>query len=147
MLIISSRAPEFEVAKVVKTWPKMLGYMRVRNHELFPALSQTNLVMVDGEYTEIEGGEISGTDPCSAIDVRATGKSAYPPGGHDEAWTSDEDRWEGARCVDSMGCRGTLLSPQSSGGRGADGEPGRSFVAGGRQLVTNAHPLVEMSFI
>ena len=56
-LIISSRAPEFEVAKVVKTWPKMLGYMRVRNHELFPALSQTNLVMVDGEYTEIEGGE------------------------------------------------------------------------------------------
>ena len=54
MLVASARAPGFPVATVVKTWPDMKGYFRVRNHSEFPSLSETELLMTDGPYTEVE---------------------------------------------------------------------------------------------
>jgi hypothetical protein len=55
VLIVSSRPPEFPVAPVVKTWPDLEGYFRVRNQALFPSLRATGLVMLNGPYTETEG--------------------------------------------------------------------------------------------
>jgi len=64
VLIASARAPEFSVAKVVKTWTKMEAYMRVRNHTKFPSLALTNLLMLRGDYTETEG---DGSDSLTLV--------------------------------------------------------------------------------
>ncbi|HWF48348.1 MAG TPA: hypothetical protein VG168_15175 [Bryobacteraceae bacterium] len=54
VLVVSSRPPEFPVAPVIKTWPDMKGYIRVRDHAAFPSLNQTDLLMTDGPFTEVQ---------------------------------------------------------------------------------------------
>jgi hypothetical protein len=56
VLVVSPRPPEMAVALVIKTWPDMKGYFRIRDHAAFPSLSQTDLLMTDGPYTEIQAG-------------------------------------------------------------------------------------------
>jgi hypothetical protein len=53
--IVSSRPPDFPAARVVKTWNDVESYFRIRNYTLFPSLKLTNLVMLDGAYSEPEG--------------------------------------------------------------------------------------------
>ncbi|HSW51084.1 MAG TPA: hypothetical protein VLH09_12960, partial [Bryobacteraceae bacterium] len=55
VLIVSPRVPEIRTPRVVTTYPDVESYFRVRNHEMFPSLKVTNLVMLDGDYTEVEG--------------------------------------------------------------------------------------------
>jgi hypothetical protein len=55
LLIASSRAPQFEVARVVESTPDLKGYLRVRNHARFPSLPDTDLLMLDGPFTAVEG--------------------------------------------------------------------------------------------
>ena len=54
VLVASARPPEFPVASIVKAWPDMKGYFRVRDHSALPSLSETELLMTDGPYTELE---------------------------------------------------------------------------------------------
>jgi hypothetical protein len=54
-LIVSPRVPEIPTPRVITTHTDVESYMRIRNHEMFPSLSATNLVMLDGDYTEVEG--------------------------------------------------------------------------------------------
>ena len=54
VLVVSARPPEFPVATIVKTWPDMKGYFRIRDHAALPSLNQTDLLMTDGPYTEVE---------------------------------------------------------------------------------------------
>lgn len=56
VLVVSPRPPEIAVAPVVKTWPDMKGYFRIRDHAAFPSLSQTDLLMTDGPFTELQAG-------------------------------------------------------------------------------------------
>ena len=53
--VVSSRPPNFPAARVVKTWDDVESYFRIRNYTLFPSLKLTNLVMLDGTYSEPEG--------------------------------------------------------------------------------------------
>jgi hypothetical protein len=53
--VVSSRPPDFPAARVVKTWDDVESYFRIRNYTLFPSLKLTNLVMLDGTYSEPEG--------------------------------------------------------------------------------------------
>lgn len=146
VLIVSPRVPEFPVAKVVKTWPKQEAYIRVRNHKRFPSLELTNLLMLQGDYTEIEG---DGSDSLSYvppsmygppefihIDIRDTAKPGIvvtEKGKGRVAWLP----WD----VAGMYYR---LSLPAHGGvlRDAVNE-----LLPQRQLRTNAHPLVEMSLM
>ncbi len=38
-LLLGAQAPQFRVVRVVSTQPDVKGYVRVRNHELFPSLA------------------------------------------------------------------------------------------------------------
>ena len=56
VLVLSSRPPEFPVARVIRTTAELPGYVRVRDHTLFPSLKDTDLLMLNGPFTEIEAG-------------------------------------------------------------------------------------------
>jgi putative glycosyl hydrolase-like family 6 (GHL6) protein len=53
VLIVSARAPEFEVAPVVKMLSEIRGYVRVRDHKAYPSLKDTDLLMLNGPFTEV----------------------------------------------------------------------------------------------
>jgi hypothetical protein len=53
VLLIGARQPEFEVAPVVKTIDEIRGYVRVRDHAAFPSLKDTDLLMLNGPFTEL----------------------------------------------------------------------------------------------
>jgi Hypothetical glycosyl hydrolase 6 len=55
VLIASAREPEMHVAPVIGTSKDVKGYFRVRNHGMFPSLKDTDLLLLDGPYTEAEG--------------------------------------------------------------------------------------------
>jgi hypothetical protein len=148
VLILSARPPEFAVAKVLKTLPRLEGYFRVRDHGLFPALKQTSLVMLNGEYTEVEPGgttsaltlvppsmigppekihidQVDTTKPGLVIASIGKGKAAWAP-------------WDVAGLYYKHGL-------PTHGGLIADLVD--HLLPNGRQLETNAHPLVEMSLM
>ena len=52
LLIASAAPPAFEVAPVVRTASDVKGYVRVRDHAAFPSLKDSDLLMVNGPFTE-----------------------------------------------------------------------------------------------
>ena len=54
LLIVGAAEPEFEVAPVVRTETDVKGYVRVRDHRAFPSLQDTDLLMLNGPFTEIK---------------------------------------------------------------------------------------------
>ncbi len=55
LLIASSREPDLQIARVIARSKDVKGYFRVRNHAIFPSLKDTDLLLLDGSYTEVEG--------------------------------------------------------------------------------------------
>lgn len=53
VLVVGAQQPEFEVAPVVKTINEVRGYVRVRDHAAFPSLKDTDLLMLNGPFTEL----------------------------------------------------------------------------------------------
>src|ERR1019366_6902967 len=64
VLVLSSRPPEFAVASVIRTTADLPGYVRVRDHSLFPSLKDTDLLMLNGPFTETEA---SGAAPLTLV--------------------------------------------------------------------------------
>lgn len=54
VLVVSPRAPEFPFASIVQALPNVKGYFRVRNHAALPSLQETDLLMTDGPFTELQ---------------------------------------------------------------------------------------------
>lgn len=54
VLLVSSRIAGFAEEKIVKRWNKVEGYFRVRDHSKFPSLKLTNVMMLNGDYLELE---------------------------------------------------------------------------------------------
>jgi len=54
VLVVSSRAPWFAVARVAKTESDVPGYLRVRDHAAFPSLKDTDLRLLNGAFAETE---------------------------------------------------------------------------------------------
>lgn len=52
-VVVSSAVPDLMRSRVVRTWEDVKGYIRVRDHSAFPLLSQTDLVLLDGRFTEV----------------------------------------------------------------------------------------------
>ena len=53
LLLASAHPPEFEVATVLRTESDVKGYIRVRDHAAFPSLKDTDLLMLNGPFTEV----------------------------------------------------------------------------------------------
>src|SRR5262249_43273844 len=55
LLVASSGAAPFGIARTGRRWERARSYLRVRDHDFFPSLRTTRLVMLDGAFTESEG--------------------------------------------------------------------------------------------
>ena len=64
VLVLSSHAPEFPLAQVVRTTADLPGYIRVRDHALYPSLKDTDLLMLNGPFTEVEA---AGAAPLTLV--------------------------------------------------------------------------------
>jgi hypothetical protein len=53
VLLMSPHAPDFPMDGVVKTSTDVKGYIRVRDHAMFPSLKDTDLLLLNGAFTEI----------------------------------------------------------------------------------------------
>lgn len=54
VLLVTPEPPEFPLGRVVRRWPDVKGYLRIREPKRFPSLTDTNLLMLDGAFTELE---------------------------------------------------------------------------------------------
>jgi hypothetical protein len=146
LLVAHPRPPEFTVAPVVKTHPDIDGYLRVRDRSPFPSLGPTRLLLLDGPFTETAPAEapltlvpesMYGPPEFVHIDIQDTAVPALvetPLGRGRVTWLP----WD----------VGTLYHRLSLPAHAA---VVRDLVArwlpGGGQILTGAHPLVEMSLM
>ncbi|HEY3837976.1 MAG TPA: hypothetical protein VGL72_15445, partial [Bryobacteraceae bacterium] len=146
LLIASPREPEMPVARVLSPAHEVKGYLRVRNHSLFPSLQDTDLLLLDGHYTEVEGDgaqslslvppSMIGPPEFIHIDMHDTDKpgiifKAMGPG--QIAWLP----WD----------LGGLYYRTSLPAHAALFRDVINRLNPTRQLVTNAHPLVEIAWM
>jgi hypothetical protein len=145
-LIVGATEPEFAVAPVVSTQKDVKGYVRVRDHAAFPSLKDTDLLMLNGPFTELKpDGPASltlvppsmiGPPEFVHIDMHDTGTPAIAfrqLGKGSVAWIP----WNLA------GMYYRLSLPAHAG-------LFRDVLARllpQRQLLTDAHPLVEMTLM
>jgi len=145
VLVLSSRPPEFPMARVVRTTPDVPGYIRVRDHSRFPSLKDTDLLMLSGPFTETEGSgaaltlvppSMIGPPEKIHVDMKDTAIPAVVSAkfGQGEAiWVP----WE-------LGALYYRLSLPAHAGLFHD-LIGQLYPE--RQIKTNAHPLVEMTLM
>jgi len=146
LLIASAMPPAFDVAPVVRTNADVKGYVRVRDHAVFPSLKDTDLLMLNGPFTEVGAAgpaaltlvppSMIGPPEFIHIDMKDTATPAIverPVGKGSVTWLP----WNlgGLYYRHSLPAHAGLF---------------RDVVARlmpRRQLTTDAHPLVEMSLM
>ncbi len=146
LIIASATEPEFAVAPVVKRWEKPDGaYFRVRDRAALPSLAETDLLIMYGDYLQLDGkGPITFVPPSMygppefvAADMKDTdwpGLVTRTLGQGKVAWLP----WE-------LGALYNLHSSESHFGLMSDVID--AMLPGGRQLRTDAHPLVHMTLM
>ncbi|MBL8228215.1 MAG: hypothetical protein JNL98_07050 [Bryobacterales bacterium] len=146
VLVVSSRVPEFSVARTGKVWPKTDTYVRVRDRTMFPSLKNTNLLMLEGEFVETEG---DGAQSMSLVPPSMFG----PP---EKIHVDMKDSEIPAVAMTQRGMGKVVWVPWNLGALyyryslPAHALMLRDLVAHlrpERQLKTDAHPLVEMTLM
>jgi hypothetical protein len=148
VLAASALKPELELPPVVKLWKRtetLAAYWRVRDRELLPSLKDTSLLLFYSDYLELEPRgepaltlippsivspmELTGTDmmdsdkPGIHLSDYGEGKLAYIPWDLGDIYYRSSPEYH-------LGIVGDLVD---------------HLMPAGRQLVTNAHPMVEMT--
>jgi hypothetical protein len=148
LIIASPTAPEFEVAPTVKLWKDPDGaYFRIRDKALFPSLKETDVVFMYGDYLQVKA---QGESPVTFIPPSMYG----PPEFVHIDWKDTDDPGLVLKSVE----RGKIAwLPWDIGGlyyRHSSEAHARlmsdlidSLLPDGRQLKTNAHPLVEITLM
>jgi hypothetical protein len=144
VLIVSARPPEIPTPHIITTHKNVDSYFRVRNHDLFPSLKLTNLVMLSGDYTEVEGDG-------------ATSLSFVPPsmfGPPEKIHVDMKDTtkpgiatWDNGRVTWIPWDAAGLYYRHSLPGHAGLLRDVLDRMLPNRQIRTNAHPLVEMSLM
>jgi hypothetical protein len=146
LVVVSPHQADFPIAPVLRTWQDMKGYFRVRDHAQFPSLNDTDLLMIDGPYTEVASNgtpaltlvppSLIGPPELVHVDMQDTNKPGLifaNKGAGSVAWIP----WDlaGLYYRESLPAHAALfrdvmdrLNPH-------------------RQLVTNAHPLIEITWM
>jgi hypothetical protein len=148
LLIASPNAPEFDLAAPVKLWQHPDGaYFRIRNKALFPSLSQIDVVFMYGDYLQVQP---TADNPITFIPPAMYG----PPELVDIDWKNTEDP---GLILKSIGQGhvawlpwdiGTLYYRQSSQAHSLLlSDLIDHLLPAGRQIITNAHPLVEITLM
>jgi hypothetical protein len=145
LLVAGAGGPAFPVRPVVARRPHTQGSWRIHDHTLLPSLSSTNLLLLDGEYAELAPLE----KPLLTL---------VPPamfGPPEKVWTdkieteipglvfADVGRGRVAWIPWDVG--GLYYRHSSRGHGGLIADVIDRLLPAGRQLETNAHPLVEIT--
>ena len=147
LLMATPEPPEFPLGKVVKRWPDIDGYFRVRNAKRFPSLSRTNLLMLEGPFTEVEG---DGSDSLTLVppsmigppefihidqkDTSTPGVRTFEVGKGRIVWVP----WDAA---------GLYYRHSLPAHKGLLRDLIDESLPNGRQIRTEAHPLLEMTLM
>ena len=146
VLIASPREPQFHLAEIVRKWPDLKGYFRVRDHSLFPSLHATDLLMLNGAYTQLAD------DPKASLTLMPPSMIGPPEKVHVD-W---KDTQQPGLVVRQVGKGTVAWIPWDLGALYyRDSLPAHAGLFHDvvdrlnptRQLRTNAHPLVEMSWM
>jgi hypothetical protein len=145
VLVGGTTAPTMPIGNVRGRRPATQGYWRVHDHALLPSLKDTNLLFLDGEYVELDpiepalltlippamfgppekvwGDKVETTIPGLVLAAFEKGRVAYVP-------------WD---------IGGLYYRHSSQGHAGLIVDVIDHLLPAGRQLKTNAHPLVEIT--
>jgi hypothetical protein len=147
VLLVTPEPPEFPLGRVVRSWPDIDGYLRVRDPKRFPSLTLTNLLLLDGPFTELEP-------------ERRPGLTLVPPSmiGPPEFIHIDQQDTNkpGIRTWDVGKGRITWIPWDAAGLYYRHSLPAHSgllrdaiddLLPRGRQVRTDAHPLVEITLM
>jgi Hypothetical glycosyl hydrolase 6 len=148
LIVASATAPEFEVASPVKLWESPDGaYFRIRNKAMFPSLKETDVVFMYGNYLQVQ---TEGGSPITFIPPSMYG----PPEFVHIDWKDTDDP---GLVIKDMGKGKVAWLPWDIGGlyyRQSSEAHSRllsdlvdTMLPEGRQLKSNAHPLVEITFM
>ena len=141
LLVASPEMPGLDIGKAVTRHKAVRGYVRIRSHDLFPSLRATSLMMLNSDFTEMAGESPLTLIPESMfgppekvhVDMKDTDKPALllrDIGKGRVAWVP----WDAAALYyrHSLPAHAGMLRDLMD-----------HLLPNGRQLTTNAHPLVE----
>jgi hypothetical protein len=141
LLVAGAVAPPFDIARPVKAWRDIQGYFRIRDHRLFPSLKSTNVVFVYGDYLEVEGRSPVTFIPPSMFGppelVHVDWKDTDAPG------LVLQDHGQGRIAWLPWDIGALYYQHSSQAHAGVLRDLVDHLLPRGRQLTTNAHPLVE----
>ncbi len=146
LLVASAEKPEFDVAPVIRTEKDLKGYIRIRDHSVFPSLKDTDLLMLDGPFTQLK------VDEPAALTLVPPSMIGPPEFVHIDMKETDIP----AMVFRRMGKGTVAWIPWDLGGlyyRSSLPAHAGLFrdvvdkLQPRRQLRTNAHPLVEMTLM
>lgn len=148
LLIAGAREPAIPLGKVVKRWTDTRSaYFRIQDKALFPSLKDTDLLFVDGEYLEVEP---SGKPLLTLIPPSMFG----PPEKVSFGWMETQkpglilaDRGKGKIAYVPWDIGGLYYRLSSISHAAFIGDLIDHLLPEGRQIKTNAHPLVEMTLM
>lgn len=148
LIMATATAPQFEVAPSVKLWKSPDGaYFRIRNKAMFPSLKETDVVFMYGDYLQLQ---TDGSSPITFIPPSMYG----PPEFVHIDWKDTDDP---GLLMKNIGKGKLAWLPWDIGGlyyRHSSEAHAKllsdlvdTMLPQGRQLESNAHPLVEITFM
>lgn len=147
LLLVTPEPPSFPLGTIVKRWQDVDGYFRVRNAKRFPSLARANLMMLDGPYTELDG---DGSDGITLVPP-----SMYGPPEFIHIDQQDTTK-PGVRTFEIGRGRITWVPWDAAGLYYRHSLPAHKgllrdlldeALPQGRQIRTDAHPLVELTLM
>jgi hypothetical protein len=148
LLAAGAHEPPPGMGRAVKRWADTRSaYFRIRDKAFFPSLKDTDLLFVDGEYVELEP---SGKPLLSLIPPSMFGP---PEKVHIDQVETDKpgllisDRGKGQIAYVPWDIGGLYYRLSSVSHAGFIGDLIDHLLPEGRQLKSNAHPLVEMTLM
>jgi Hypothetical glycosyl hydrolase 6 len=148
LLIAGSTAPEFEIAPAIKLWKDPDGaYFRIADKGIFPSLKETDVIFMYGDYLQVQA---EGKSALTFIPPSMYG----PPEFVHIDWKDTEDP---GLVMKTLGKGKAAWLPWDVGGlyyRHSSEAHSRvmsdlidAMLPDGRQLESNAHPLVEITLM
>ena len=148
VLIAGAREPAPAMGRTVKRWTNMRSaYFRIRDHAIFPSLKDTDLLFLDDEYLELEP---SGKSLLTLIPPSMFGP---PEKVHIDRIETEKpglllaDRGKGRIAYIPWDVGGLYYRLSSLSHAGLVADLIDHLLPNGRQLKSNAHPLVEMTLM
>ena len=147
LLVAGTSAPAFTSSRVVAVHGATRGAWRVHDHALFPSLGSTNLIILDSDYAELPPDAGA---PLTLIPPAMTG----PP---ELVWLDKVETQVPGLLIAEHGRGRFAWIPwrpgesyyrySSPGHAGLVVDLVDHLVTGGRQLRTDAHPLIEITLM